>query len=113
MNRLGENRNEIIFTRRAMKYECEDCGKSWEMWLQTGLEEHDENHKPVPFMIPCKYCGGYHARHIDWDKDIQLVEPIEITSDLDYFANKPNHDCGVPVFANRNKKDSVLKSEIE
>ena len=65
------------------------------MWLQTGLEEHGENHKPVPFAIRCK-CGGT-AFHFDWILDEHLKEPIPITGNMSYFANKPDRDCGVPV----------------
>ena len=82
-------------TRMAMNYRCDSCGRTWKMWLQTGLEEHGENHKPVPFAIRCK-CGGT-AFHFDWILDEHLKEPIPITGNMSYFANKPDRDCGVPV----------------
>lgn len=80
-------------TRRAMNYRCESCGDIWLMWLQTGLEEHGENHKPVPFCIQCK-CGGI-ARHVG--KDIHLTNPISIKEGMNYFANVSGKDCGQPV----------------
>ena len=82
-------------TRKSMRYRCKQCNKEWEMWLQTGLEEHGENHKPVPFAIRCK-CGGI-AYHVDWHKDIELAIPIPIEGYMNYFANVPNKDCGQPV----------------
>ena len=82
-------------TRQAMKYRCEKCGKEWWMWLQTGLEEHGKNHKPVPYAIGCK-CGGI-ATHVDWNEDKHLFEPIPITRSMSYFVNQPNRDCGVAV----------------
>ena len=85
--------SSFLETKRAMKYRCEECGKEWWMWLQTGLEEHGEDHKPVPFGIRCK-CGGT-AFHVDWNEDKYLSEPIPITESMNYFANNPNHECGV------------------
>ena len=41
----------------AMKYRCEKCDKEWWMFLEKGIEEFGENHKPTPFTIRCK-CGG-------------------------------------------------------
>ena len=87
-------------TKMAMNYECRDCGKVWRMWLQTGLEEHGENHKPVPFAIGCKHCNGV-AYHINWHEDIELDEPIDITDDMDYFANVSDCDCGKPVYSQK------------
>ena len=85
-------------TRKAMLYQCETCENTWRMWLEVGLEEGGDTHKPVPYGIPCKYCGGL-AVHIDWHKDINLESAIPIFSGLDYFANRADRDCGVPVYA--------------
>lgn len=90
-------KKQKLQTKESMTYQCRDCGKHWQMWLQTGLEEHGENHKPVPFAIHCKYCRGV-AYHVDWHEDIHLEEPIDITEDMDYFANVSNCDCGKPVY---------------
>ena len=84
-------------TKQAMKYQCRACGRSWKMWLQTGLEEHGENHKPVPFAIQCKSCGS-PAFHVDCHEDIELDEPIDITEEMNYFANVSDCDCGQPVY---------------
>ena len=89
-------KKDVPETIMAMRYRCEKCGKEWDMWLQTGLEEHDGNHKPVPYGIRCK-CGCGYAFHVEWHKDIHLLEPIPITKSMNYFANRPDHDCGVPV----------------
>ena len=89
-----------LYTKQAMMYQCQSCGKKWQMWLQTGLEEHGQNHKPVPYMIRCKHCSG-RAHHIDWHEDVYLETPIEITEDMDYFANYPKWDCGKPVYRKR------------
>lgn len=92
---LKNQLEQIPQTRKAMTYQCERCGKSWRMWLQTGLEEHGENHKPVPFIIRCK-CGGM-ACHVRWNEDIQLLETIPIEGYMNYFANVTGMDCGKPV----------------
>lgn len=86
-------------TRRAMMYRCRDCDNSWRMWLELGLEENNENHKPVPFAIPCKYCDGI-AYHVDWDLDISIENPVPIFEGVDYFANIEGSECGVPRYAN-------------
>ena len=82
-------------TKQAMWYECRDCGKRWRMWLELGLEEHGDNHKPVPFTVRCK-CGGT-AYHVDWKDDLILDSPRPILEQMNYFANKLDSDCGVPV----------------
>ena len=94
-NKLRQMKKHTKETKMKMIYECEKCGKSWGMWLQIGLEEHGENHKPVPYVIMCK-CGGF-ARHVRWNEDIHLSESIPITQDMNYFANVPDMDCGKPV----------------
>ena len=85
-------------TQKAMWYQCQMCGKRWRMWLEKGLEEHGENHKPVPFAIGCK-CGGT-AYHVDWHEDVELDAPVPIGGGMNYFANKFDSDCGVPILAN-------------
>lgn len=87
-------------TKRAMGYQCRDCGKVWRMWLELGLCEGGENHKPVPFAIHCKYCDGI-AYHTDFGIDVKLGEPIPILKEFDYFANVKGRDCGIPQYANK------------
>ena len=81
-------------TRYAMHYQCKDCGEMRLVWLELGLEEHGEDHKPVPFSILCPECNGTHMYHVDWDADIELEKPREIMEDEDRFTNDPERDCG-------------------
>lgn len=90
-----ENKSTKQMAKQAMWYECRDCGKRWRMWLELGLEEHGENHKPVPFIVRCK-CGGT-ACHVDWKDDLILDSPRPILEQMSYFANRLDSDCGVPV----------------
>lgn len=94
-NEWHKKHDKSPMTKHAMTYRCRECGKEWRMWLQTGLEEHGENHKPVPFTIMCK-CGGI-AEHVRWNEDIRLPEPAPITDTMSYFANVPGLDCGQPI----------------
>jgi hypothetical protein len=84
-----------LLTRMVMLYKCESCKKMWEMWLQVGLEEGGENHKPVPYCIGCK-CGGV-AKHVLWHMDKVLENPIPIEKNMNYFENNPNSNCGIPI----------------
>lgn len=86
-------------TRRAMMYGCEDCKRTWRMWLELGLEEPGDNHKPVPFAIPCKYCDGT-AFHIAWNRDLTKDDPIPILESDDYFANISGTNHGIPKYSN-------------
>lgn len=92
--RIKEKEN-VGMTKKAMWYQCQTCGKRWMMWLETGLEENGDNHKPVPFAIGCK-CGAV-AYHVDWEKDLEFEEPRPILKQMNYFANRCDSDCGVPV----------------
>lgn len=87
-----------LFTKHSMIYQCEHCGCTFMMWLQIGLEEHGENHKPVPYTIGCPKCRHF-ARHVYWDLDEYLSESMPITREMNYFANRKDCDCGVPVYA--------------
>ena len=93
---IQEDVKPEIFVHGAMKYKCESCGREWWMFLEKGLEEFGENHKPVPFVIRCK-CGGM-ARDIS---GICKLPEFETYSTLpegeSYFANKKDSDCGVPI----------------
>lgn len=72
------------------------------MWLELGLCEGGENHKPVPFAIGCKYCGdiAYHT-----GPDTTLDSPGPILPGADYFANEDNRDCGIPKYGYVKKKE--------
>ena len=44
----------------SMQYHCNNCGKSWRMYLEIGVEDDGKNgrpHQPCPFCIPCE-CRG-------------------------------------------------------
>lgn len=89
----AENK-EAILVHGAMKYGCEKCGLTWWMFLEKGLEEFGENHKPVPFVIGCPLCGGF-ARDISGIVKFPEGGYKELPAGEAYFANVEGHDCGV------------------
>lgn len=86
-----------VMVHGAMWYQCEDCGSTWRMWLEDGLEDRRDpkNHKPVPFCIKCK-CGGT-AQHVMWNEDIRMFGSRPLGDKMNYFRNEESSDCGVPV----------------
>ena len=91
----------VTLVHGAMTYECEECGKSWRMWLEVGVEGKDKV-MPCPFIIRCK-CGGM-AKHIDWQNDICLPEPRPLEENMSYFKldrkglkKKDSNACGISV----------------
>ena len=58
MDKNIETRPPAPLVHGRMIYRCEQCGRSWAMFLEKGIEEFGENHKPSPFTIECPYCGG-------------------------------------------------------
>ena len=93
----------------AIKYACENCGLSWLMFLEKGIEEHGENHKPVPFSIQCPVCNGF-AHDISGICKIAADEYIELPYGESYFKNDPSHDCGIPVYGRIAEIRSILQS---
>ena len=87
---------ETILVHGAMKYGCENCGLTWWMFLEKGLEEFGENHKPVPFIIRCPVCGGF-ARDISGTCKFPDGGYRELPQGEAYFANVEGQDCGVPM----------------
>ena len=80
-----------------MIYVCEDCKARYDMYLENTLERHNgKNHKPVPFGIRCKYCGGFHC--FDRSGLIKLHEERFLADGENYFKDDPHHDCGMPVY---------------
>lgn len=80
-----------------MIYICVDCGNWKEMYLENTLERHNgENHKPVPFVIRCPYCGGFHC----YDRSGLIPLPAErpLEEYESYFKDSKKYDCGVPVY---------------
>lgn len=96
------NRNKRILSKSNkryvhayMRYACEKCGMSWKMYLENGIEQGGENHKPSPYFIECPWCNG---RASDVSSIRKLPCEMEITDTMDYFANKSDSDCAVPIF---------------
>ena len=95
-----------------MIYRCENCGKSWPMYLEKGIEEFGENHKPSPFTIGCPYCGG-------WAMDVSGIQKVPgggyvpLPEGGHYFANMEGKKCGAPVFcAERLQESNETKAAI-
>ena len=89
-----------VMVHGAMNYKCESCGRTFRMWLEKGLEDKmqdkilPEKHKPVPFTIGC-LCGGM-VSHFAWQTDITLDDYRPLGSNMNYFENKEDVECGVP-----------------
>lgn len=92
----AEPQGDTILVHGAMKYGCEKCGLTWWMFLEKGLEEFGENHKPVPFVIGCPLCGGF-ARDISGIVKFPEGGYKELPAGEAYFANVEGKDCGVAV----------------
>lgn len=99
------------YTNQAMHYRCEECGNTRIMFLEDGLKTHDENQKPVPFMVKCPDCGGY-MHHVNFDEDLRFKEPLELAGFMDRFENLDTHPCGYPVFGSLTYKDYDIPIEI-
>lgn len=103
-----------ILVHGAMLYECECCGRMFQMWLEKGLEDrkrdaiNPSSHKPVPFCIGC-LCGG-SAKHIAWQNDICLDEYRPLKENENYFENTKDKDCGVSHFRNNGSAD--IESQV-
>lgn len=95
-----------------MIYRCEQCGRSWAMFLEKGIEEFGEDHKPSPFTIGCPYCGG-------WAMDVSGIQKIPggyipLPEGGHYFANMEGKNCGTPVFcAERLQESDETQAVIE
>lgn len=96
-----EEEMQITLVHGAMTYKCEECGKSWRMWLEVGVEGKDKI-MPCPFTIRCK-CGGT-AAHINWQNDIWLPQPMPLGENMSYFKldkkglkKKDSNACGIPI----------------
>ena len=79
-----------------MKYHCNNCGESWAMYLEIGVEDNGKNgkpHQPCPFCIPCK-CGGFA---VDISGYIPLPLNRNLLPGMKYFAydqSKKENACG-------------------
>ena len=97
-----ESRREKLIKKGApmvwakMVYKCDDCGYEETMYLENTLERHNgENHKPVPFGIICRSCGGFHC----YDRSGLIPLPFErpLEEYESYFKDDKKYDCGKPV----------------
>lgn len=106
-------RPPVPLVHGRMIYRCEQCRRSWTMFLEKGIEEFGENHKPSPFTITCPYCGG-------WAMDVSgiLKVPgggyVPLPEGGHYFANMEGKNCGAPVFcADRIQENNETQAVIE
>lgn len=77
-----------------MIYICDDCGARFDMYLENTLERHNgDKHKPVPFGIRCRKCGGFHC--FDRSGLILLPEERKVNFGEWFFGDKRKHDCGI------------------
>ena len=97
MNERTEQRTLPPLIHGRMIYRCECCGKSWPMYLEKGIEEFGENHKPSPFTIVCPYCGGL-AMDVSGIQKVPGGGYVPLPDGYGYFANVEGRDCGVPTF---------------
>lgn len=85
-------KNPMVWAK--MIYVCDDCGSQFEIFIESTLERHNgEKHKPVPFMIQCPICKGFHC----YDRSflIELPEERPVLTGESYFADEKKYDCGV------------------
>lgn len=108
MDKSVETRSLAPMVHGRMIYRCECCGKSWPMYLEKGIEEFGENHKPSPFTIECPYCGR-------WAQDVSGIQKVPgggyvpLPDGCHYFANREDHPCGVPTFTVRSAGNLVAE----
>lgn len=103
-------RPPVPLVHGRMIYRCEQCGRSWAMFLEKGIEEFGENHKPSPFTIGCPYCGG-------WAMDVSGIQQIQggyipLPDGGNYFANMEDKNCGVPVFCAERLQESIEEKAV-
>lgn len=90
-----KQKSDEILVHGVMKYRCEQCGHKWLMFLEKGIEEFGEDHKPSPFVIRCK-CGGM-ARDISGKIGFAGGGYYPLPDGASYFAHRKDSDCGVPI----------------
>ncbi|NCE63045.1 hypothetical protein D1159_00265 [Pseudoflavonifractor sp. 524-17] len=82
------------------------------MYLEKGVEEFGENHKPSPFTIACPYCGGW-AMDVSGIQKVPGGRYVPLPDGYSYFANVGNRDCGVPTFpAGEAKKEPKKQTKV-
>ena len=88
--------NTEILVHGRMVYGCERCDRRWSMYLEKGIEEPGDDHKPSPFVIQCPFCGGM-ARDISGIIGFAGGGYYPLPDGASYFANRKDSDCGVPI----------------
>lgn len=95
INKPVEYRTDILVHGR-MVYACERCDRRWSMYLEKGIEDPGEDHKPSPFVIQCPFCGGM-ARDISGIIGFAGGGYYPLPDGASYFTNRKDSDCGVPI----------------
>lgn len=92
-----------------MVYGCNDCGRGFKMYLETGIEGigDGDNHKPAPFSIQCPFCNGFDCHDVAFQR-FNLKQKRN-PKNLPFFANFKNHDCGTPINLEFAKPDFFKK----
>ena len=91
---LRKDKAPLVWAK--MIYVCEDCGARFTIYLENTLErQNGKDHKPVPFGIRCRKCGGFHC--FDRSFLIPLPEERYLEPHEDYFKDDKKYDCGTPV----------------
>ena len=83
---------------KTFTYKCQECGETFKMHLQVGVEGPTENCIPSPFSLNCpKGCKGFFpVTHIDWHKDRDIEQ--RNAKDGEYvFLYDHETGCGTPV----------------
>ena len=81
------------------------------MYLEKGVEEFGENHKPSPFTIACPYCGGF-AMDVSGIQKVPGGGYVPLPDGYGYFANTEGRDCGVPTFPVADELDGSIVGEM-
>lgn len=108
MNKSVETRPLAPLVHGRIIYRCGRCGESWPMYLEKGIEEFGENHKPSPFLIGCPYCGGL-AQDVSGIHKVPDGGYVPLPDGYHYFANREDHPCGVPTFTVRSAGNIVTE----
>lgn len=92
-----------------MIYRCGNDHHARRMYLEVGLEDHSDDHLPVPFVVgTCATCSE-PITHNDWNLDEQINPPRTLDDlgvpDAPFFAvpgkrkrrQMGDHACGIPM----------------